>query len=611
MSLSDKNKREDFKIKKDYLDDKEYNPNEVVMVHLEAYNYGYNGVKFYFDLTDRLIDYSYDCDSQSDIRQSASVTVYIGNLYGFEPVRWEHQANDWVYEPVPNEGAIIKSVTWNKLLYRMYITYICKDTDNMGEIDFGYFSPTSSDYSYDASTSTITISLLGLSSMLTSEYGGGISGSYTKIPKTDENGNEMRDDEGNIIYITIPSVMSLGEGSSLDDKLINWILNPKWENDDESSMNFSDIVPIAGVYVETMGVGVRFDKLPHDIDFETDVSRMDMIKKVLEVCYDEERGSTWIDENRILHVSGRQELRRYSSPVVYWRDIAKLVISQTINADDTEFYNVVEVYGKDNEYYAIADYSNLDNLFRKKTMTFSELMSDEECLVRAKWEAYKSRYGHESISVTLVNRYVAGFNNPSNKVGRTIEIETPDGEINLFWLDKISYSGNTITLSLSYFIPLYDNLNYRYTDTLSVPYISDSIELDNNILRLYIDGEDIEYGVVRLYDYYNFVGCSVNRDEDDRRYIDYEYNYSGSHKFTVNLYSPYFETSGFGGKAINDETAYEVYTYYIPSRVPDDPYIPINPDEPTPPTPPISTYEYLVNEMNEKLTDENGQRIYI
>lgn len=601
MSIS--NKRDSYKINSDYLDDKEYNHNEVMTVHLEAYDYGYDGVKFYFDLTDRLIDYSYDCDSQSDIRQSASVTVYIGDWHDFEPVRWEHQAVDWIYEPVAGDGAIIKSVTWNKLLYRMYITYNCKDTGDTGRIEFGYFSPTSSDYSYDASTSTITISLSGLSAMLTSEYGGGILGSHTKIPKTDEKGNSQYDEHGHQIYITIPSVMSLGEGSSLDDNLINWILNPKWENDENSSMNISDVVPIAGVITETIGVGVRFWNLPHDIDFETDVSRMDMIKKVLELCYDEERGSTWIDENRILHVSGRQELRRYNSPVVYWRDISKLVISQSVNAEDTGFYNVVEVYGKDNEYYAIGDYSHLDNLFRKKTMTFSELMSDEECQIRANWEAYKSRYGHESISVTLVNRYVAGFNNPSNKVGRTIEIETPDGELNLFWLDKISYSGNTITLSLSYFIPLYDDLNYRYINTLSVPYISGHKVLDNNVLRLYIDGEDIDYGVVRLYEYFKFRKCSVQRDEDGRRYVDFEYKHSGEYGFTVNLYSPYYETSGFGGSIPSSESAYKVTVEYIPSRVPVDPYP--HPDSTA------STNEYLVNEMNEKLTDENGQRIYI
>lgn len=56
MNIS--NKGESYKINADYLDNKEYNHNEVMMVHLEAYDYGYDGVKFNFDLTDRLVDWN-------------------------------------------------------------------------------------------------------------------------------------------------------------------------------------------------------------------------------------------------------------------------------------------------------------------------------------------------------------------------------------------------------------------------------------------------------------------------------------------------------------------------------------------------------------------------
>ena len=80
--------------------------------------------------------------------------------------------------------------------------------------------------------------------------------------------------------------------------------------------------------------------------------------------------------------------------------------------DWNNYFNVTEVYGKDNQYYGKCDESGRDgNIVRKQTLSFDSIESNEECKTRAEWENWKARHRHRNLNVTIADNYIKEFKN--------------------------------------------------------------------------------------------------------------------------------------------------------------------------------------------------------
>ena len=298
---------------------------------------------------------------------------------------------------------------------------------------------------------------------------------------------------------------------------------------------------------------------------------------------------------------------------LYLREYGNLFLSESSSYNDDGYYNITEVYGKDNNYYAICDWSHFDggttHYARKQIISDDTLQSNKECYARARWETYKARYGHQTWTVTIEDRYIKKFNKPSKIVGKRVEYTTVDGDTNLFFLNKLSYSGNKWTMELSLFRPLYETDMKQYAVQLHTPEIYSHEIIDNKYIRLYVTGEDIESAVVKIYatDPYGVDGASAGfrtesclvADNGVDKYVDIEIKGNGTYKFDAALYSPNYLDSGLTS---------QWYTVTI------DLPVPVRPDLNPYPHPIFDEgghEPYLLDGHMRVLTDGNGNALTI
>ncbi len=594
-------------INDDYFNTKKYPHNCVNKIKVEMYSYSAYDVSFSKDISSQVISYSYDCDYSNNIRQTACITIKVDTHDETWFMRRENKMRHWT-----DKWNQVQSIRWIHSLYKLTKIYINPDTGIEQKLELGFFIPTDNDYSFDSTTGTVTINLSGLSAILTKEYGGSVStiriGKMTIDPDTHQT-----------IEKSFPSTLSIAQGLSIDaDLFYNIAMGSNAQI--ESMLNITAPCPIEGCYV---GNGQKVSNIPETIEFDADVSRMDMIEKVVEETF--EGGAVWIDENRFLHISSKPIVRNDNDIVLYWRDYKDIVISENVSYNDSDFYNITEVYGKDNLYYGICDESYLDGGItvygRKRVLTFNELQSNEECAERAKWENYKVRHGRQTIKITLVDRYIYQLQNPSNQVGKLIEYTTVDGDTNMYFINKISNNNEVWDMELQLFKPLYNTDDIKDKYTLETPYIEKHELINNNTLRLYIKGNDIGLGVVKIYggtasNVYDFINESVNtngtaslswKDENAYKIIDIPINNNGKYYFRAALYSPLYEDSGLGGSQNESFYTAEVTEIVIPAIDKDpDPYPHPNMFEPTGEHEP-----YLITNTNALITTDNDDNIII
>lgn len=429
----------------------------------------------------------------------------------------------------------------SKYCYHLVKTYINDDDPNreLFKIDLGYFIPTSDDYSYSPTEGTISISLSGLSALLTKEKGGSVvTYTETKItidPETHEK-----------VEMTLPVTLSIAEGLSINGDLIyNMAMGAAAQ--DVTFMNYTAPIPLKWGKV---GDGQKLWKLPYDLDFDNDIGRADELQQLMDMAF--EGATFWVDEDRVLNMSSKPTKR--GGCELYWREYGNLFLSEGSSYNDDGYYNITEVYGKDNNYYAICDWSDLDggitHFARKQVISDDTLHSNEECYARARWETYKARYGHQTWTVTIADRYIKKFNKPSKIVGKRVEYTTVDGDTNLFFLNKLSYSGNKWTMELSLFKPLYETDLKQYDVTLHIPEIYKHEIIDNKYIRLYVTGEDIENAIIKIYRDYGCIvaeSCMV-ADNGKDKYVDIEIKGNGLYRFDAALYSPFYLDSGLTPK---------------------------------------------------------------
>lgn len=525
----------------DYFKYTEFPQSQTTNIIVEMYEYSHYDVRFFRDISNMVVDYSYDCTSDDNIHQTASITLHVETNDQNWFMKRENKMREWVDEASGN----LCSISWTKICYHLVKTYINDDDPNreLFKIDLGYFVPTSDDYSYSPTDGTLTIALSGLSALLTKEKGGSVV-AYTETKTTIDPETHKRTE------LTLPVTLSIAEGLSIDGDLIyNMVMGAAAQ--DVTFMNYTAPIPLKWGQV---GNGQKLWELPYDLDFDADVGRADELQQLMDMAF--EGATFWVDEDRVLNMSSKPTNRGLVE--LYWREYGKLFLSESSSYSDDGYYNITEVYGKDNNCYAICDWSNLDggttHFARKQVISDDTLQTNEECYARARWETYKARYGHQTWTVTIQDKYISKFNKPSKIVGKRVEYTTVDGDTNLFFLNKLSYSSNKWTMELSLFRPLYETDLRQYDMQLHTPEIYKHEIIDNKYIRLYVTGDDIENAIVKIYatDPYGVNGASAGfraesclvAENGVDKYVDIEIKGNGTYKFDAALYSPYYLDSG-------------------------------------------------------------------
>ena len=583
-----------IKIGSDYFDMVEFPHSQTSNIIVELYEYSHYDIKFIRDISDMVVDYSYDCTSDDNIHQTASLTLHVETDDQNWFMKRENKMREWVDESSGN----LRSTSWTKICYHLVKTYTNNNTGEFKKLELGYFVPTSDDYSYSPTDGSLSISLSGLSALLTKEKGGGVV-TYTETKTT------IDPETHKLTELTLPVTLSIAEGLSIDGDLIyNMAMGAA--SQDITFMNYTAPIPLKWGQI---GDGQKLWRLPYDLEFDNDIGRADELQQLMDMAF--EGGTFWVDEDRVLNMSSKPTTR--GGVELYWREYANLFLSESSSYSDDNYYNITEVYGKDNNCYAICDWSNLDggitHFARKQIISDDTLQSNEECYTRARWETYKARYGHQTWTVTIADRYISKFNKPSKIVGKRVEYTTVDGDTNLFFLNKLSYSGNKWTMELSLFRPLYETDMKQYTIQLHTPEIYNHEIIDNKYIRLYVTGEDIENAIVKIYatDPYGVDGASAGfrtesclvADNGVDKYVDIEIKGNGTYKFDAALYSPNYLDSGLTS---------QWYTVKI------DLPVPVRPDNNPYPHPIFDEgghKPYLLDGRMRVLTDGNGNILTI
>lgn len=583
-----------IKIGSDYFNMTEFPQAQTTNIIVELYEYSHYDIKFVRDISKMVVDYSYDCTSDDNIHQTANLTLHVETDDQNWFMKRENKMREWVDESSGN----LRSTSWTKICYHLVKTYTNDNTGEVNKLELGYFVPTSDDYSYSPTDGTLSISLSGLSALLTKEKGGGVV-THTETTVT------MNPETHEWVEMTLPVALSISEGLTIDGDLIYNIAMGA-ASQDITFMNYTAPIPLKW---GQMGDGQKLWQLPYDLDFDNDIGRADELQQLMDMSF--EGGTFWVDEDRVLNMSSKPTTR--GGVELFWREYGNLFLSENSSYNDDGYYNITEVYGKDNNCYAICDWSHFDggttHYARKQVISDDTLQSNEECMARARWETYKARYGHQTWTVTIADRYIKKFNKPSKIVGKRIEYTTVDGDTNLFFLNKLSYSGNKWTMELSLFRPLYETDMKQYAVQLHTPEIYNHEIIQNKYIRLYVTGEDIENALVKIYatDPYDVNGASAGfrtesclvADNGVDKYVDIEIKGNGTYKFDAALYSPNYLDSGLTS---------QWYTVTI------DLPVPVKPDLNPYPHPIFDEgghEPYLLDGRMRVLTDGNGNALTI
>ena len=620
-----------MRIGSSYLRLDKFPQSQTTNIIVQMCEYSHYNIFFIKDISDKVVDYSYDCTSDDNIHQTASLTLHVEPDDQTWFMKRENKMREWV----DGSSGNVCSVSWTKICYHIIKTYTNDNTGEVNKIDLGYFVPTSDDYSYSPTDSTISISLSGLSALLTKEKGGSVvtytetklvpvldtDSTSTNTSNSNTNNSDNSDKESSStsnnssstnttthqaykwVEMTLPVSLSIKEGLSIDGDLIyNMAMGAAAQ--DITFMNYTAPIPLKWGQV---GYGQKLWQLPYDLEFEADIGRADELQQLMDLAF--EGATFWVDEDRVLNMSSKPTTR--GGCELYWCEYGALFLSESSSYNDDGYYNITEVYGKDNNYYAKCDWSHLDggttHYARKQIISDDTLQSNEECYARARWETYKARYGHQTWTVTIADKYIKKFNKPSKIVGKRVEYTTVDGDTNLFFLDKLSYSGNKWTMELSLFRPLYEVEleDYeggdlpewkRFEDQLSQPEIYRHEIIDDKYIRLYVAGEDIyRASIIKIYDSSGFKGEGNASDG----YVDIEIKGNGTYKFDAALYSPNYLDSGLTS---------QWYTVTV------DLPVPVRPDTNPYPHPIFDEgghEPYLLDGHMRVLTDGNGNALTI
>ena len=160
------------KIDNSYALDKHQSMNRIRWI-VELYEYNTlmksDMCRYLCDVSDDVISVSYDCDSSSHIKMSASLTLFVPEENKKWYMRKEHEI------PICFNGQNGSPLQWRIVLYRLREEFQYGGEHGLTRIrEYGYFIPDNNSMTFDTTTNQMTLQLQGMAAGFTAEYGGSI-----------------------------------------------------------------------------------------------------------------------------------------------------------------------------------------------------------------------------------------------------------------------------------------------------------------------------------------------------------------------------------------------------------------------------------------------------
>ena len=160
------------KIDNSYALDKHQSMNRIRWI-VELYEYNTliksDMCRYLCDVSDDIISVSYDCDSSSHIKMSASLTLFVPEENKKWYMRKEHEI------PICFNGQNGSPLQWRNVLYRLREEFQYGGEHGLTRIrEYGYFIPDNNSMTFDTTTNQMTLQLQGMAAGFTAEYGGSI-----------------------------------------------------------------------------------------------------------------------------------------------------------------------------------------------------------------------------------------------------------------------------------------------------------------------------------------------------------------------------------------------------------------------------------------------------
>lgn len=412
-------------VKDDYFDFDEHSHNLTITYDVKTYTWNYTVVtgnnqdlELYMDLSNKVVGVSYNCNSDSDIRTSASLSMivpmdddfwYMNKIYDIKESRQGGSTGN-------------SNSMWIPQVYCIKEIIVDNETGNETERYFGFFLPDNSSYSYDATSNTFTLQLQNLAYGLTAEGGGTLvtaMRSYDYYFDVAYNHNPTKITAYRS-QTALPSTVSTTETASTDAEHTQDKTNLlRYENNALSNIPDNAIkfgtaevlfptelqrkirtintpLPISisgyengrllqwsGVtmtrLIDTIAMG-HMDSIMNNYclpitNWQSPSQDSELTAKsdIFPLGWDFQNGTDtmsiaktilsdryydpmiWIDEDRQLCVDTLPTFPNTWRSVIYYTDYADLIIGEELSINEKEFYTAVEVYGKNNEYYGMCD----------------------------------------------------------------------------------------------------------------------------------------------------------------------------------------------------------------------------------------------------------------
>lgn len=558
----------------DYNDLVKYSHNITITWEVELYAWNDGSISFINDMTDQVVDVSYSCTSDSDIKTTASLTLLIPSGNGYWYTNRPYDSDSIVTPQIYKIKQKIKSEKGTQI-----------------ERNFGFFLPDNNSYSYDSKSSTYSLQLVNLAYHLTKEGGGVIvtalrtysyyfaepynhssskliaykdcvdkhtivdpiygeqevEEAYTYEYGTPE--QELIDEtkelikaeqeflsslpnkrivlfgDAQVLYpkefersmkqINTPLSITIS-GRNNDDELSNFVI---WSGSEMTRLIYdfamgtaegllpSYRLPLAGYQSPDRDAEMvsKSSIFPNGWRFDGGVDVMTLAKTILGDRYYEPM--VWVDENLQLCVKTIPTFSNGFRGCIRYKTYGELVISESISVNEQDFFNVVEVFGKDSEYYGICNGSGssfgvLNNVSspspistvpKVKTIVDNTLESDEDCVNLAEYEYWKASRNNITITIQVADNTIGSFSNMSHVVGEQFfEYKLQQGNTIMCLLTKASLSNNVWTLELKPFndfshgyswtdVEIYQIFHTRiyFNEFIGAKYSSGGIDLDS------------------------------------------------------------------------------------------------------------------------------------
>ena len=617
-----------FPIKSNYLDPVKYPNHFKTAFYIEVYTASYLGEKdnslwYNFTLKADLISGSVERSRDSDYSGSCSLEIVISPESIFNPKYGRNVTS--VVETnttIDTSSVLLKGFRWEDRVIRIVKTYDFLNDRNkeyyvvdnpnsdkdwhfndndrlLSSLDMGWYMVDSTSVTYNESTRTLSISGTDLISILGSEHGSALmtywSGTGGFAPDNFPNGLTIEAGE---------------DASGVIDTLMGSVNGGLVDPDAKKANSFSPIDLTTFININSGNNG-KVLTIPYDLEFDSGTTLFEVLKKIKELY-----------GNVMMYIGNRKTFFMRSIPVTWFdeyytpeymcyifaRNLSELVIDEKRDVNLSGICNTYTICGRVNDEtkkqaeatYSLgytADFDEDGNMVkgsfqadprlwgthpfdairigtRRTYEQDDNLLTDEECWNKGKWDCWDNVQFRETVSITLTDSCfpafieLDGFENFG--IGKKIEYTSiQNGETNTYLIDKVShdFTNGTWTLELEPFYPLQEeekeNPNLRdwtdgdiklpngyyidgkWTRKIKTPNIKYKIK-DNGLVSFTLSNQDYtEFTLFKIYIDGKFAGETCTEDEDLNKVFEYQFERNGTYTIQVQGYSPQFPPSDY------------------------------------------------------------------